>query len=191
MSTKANPKLWDGTLADLVQVLRREAFELAPLSNQQMREQDTDFAWRMHANGIAVCLRMRDDLGALRRELRFAKKEPHSPAAERRFVLAVETMMKELGYRVLDGKTPCDARGQCYVRFPNTKRDEGRLAVRYIELMVGEISPGVARCHRCHMAGVFNEVEFFPGDAISGQHCVQHAEFSLDDRERARAAGRL
>lgn len=189
MSTKANPKLWDGTLADLVQVLRREAFELAPLSNQQMREQDTDFAWRLLPSGIAMCLRVRDDLGAIRRELRFAKKEP--PGAERRFMLAVQTMMTELGYRELDGTTPCDARGQCYVRLPNTKRDEGRLAARYVELLVGEISPGTARCHRCHMAGVFNAVEFHPGDAISGQHCVEHAEFSLDDRERARAAGKL
>lgn len=182
---------WSRSLPDLLQELRREAFELGAMSNETMREQDGDFAWRVLPNGIAVCLRVRDDLGAIRRELRFAKKEPHSVAGEKRFLLEAQTILKQLEHRELDGRTPADARGQCYVRMPNTKRDEGRLAVRFVELLVGEISPTAARCHRCHKSGVFNAVPFRPGDAISGQHCVEHAEFSLDDRERARAAGAL
>lgn len=189
--SKVDRRLWGGTLADLVQELRREAFELGAMSNEQVREKDGDFAWRRLPSGIAVCLRVRDDMGAIRREMRFARKEPHSVAGERRFMLEVQTAMVELGYKELNGTTPADARGQCYVRLPNTARDEGRLAVRFVELLVGEISPGTARCHRCHMAGTFNAVPFRPGDAISGQHCVEHAEFSLDDRERARAAGAL
>lgn len=186
--SKVDRKLWEGTLPELMSELRREAFEFAANSNEQVRENDHDFAWRRLPSGLAVCLRLRDDLGAIRRELRFARKEPHSAAGERRFMLEVQTAMIELGYRELDGMTPADARGQCYVRMPGGPRDAGKLAVRFAELMVGEVSPETARCHRCHMSGSFNAVAFRAADAVVGQHCIEHAEFSLDDRERARAS---
>lgn len=176
---------WTGSLIDLLVNLRHEAYEIGAGANEQMRAEDKDFAWRILPRGAVVCLRMRADLHGMRRELRICRNEPlRNPQA---FELEVQTFLTQFRLKELDGHTPATERSTCYVRIENTKRDEGKSVVRMIELLTGEIRPGIARCHRCHCAGRQTEVEYHAADAIVGQHCVEHAEFSLDDRERAKA----
>lgn len=187
---KAKPeRRWTGKLPELWEVLRREAWQIGATATPVMRQADGDFSWRILPGGAVVGMRMRDDLGALRREIRLCRNEPLEKPEK--WALEVGTFLRLFGLRELDGTTPADERGVCWVRVPSDgPRDAGKTVARFVELLPGEITPEAARCHRCHLAGRLVVVEYRPGDAIAGQHCIEHAEFSLDDRERAKAGAR-
>jgi len=176
---------WTGSLIDLLVNLRHEAYRIGAASNEAMREADKDWAWRVLPRGAFVGIRMRPDLAGMRREMRISRNEPLRDPPK--FEVEVQTFLTKFRLQELDGRTPATERATFVVRIPNTPRDAGKSVVRLVELLTGEVRPGVARCHRCHCAGRYVEVEYRAADAIVGQHCIEHAGFSLDDRERAKA----
>lgn len=169
---------WTGPLEELLGAIRHDAYQLAQDATEEDRAQDRDFAWRVLRRGAVVALRIRGD-ESFRREIRIARAEPLADRA--RWLLEVGIFVREFGLKMLDGSTPADERGRCFVEIPPTARDEGKTAIRLLELFEGETLPGAGRCYRCwNLKGEHVSVAYVVGQGVH-QACTEHAWAALGD----------
>lgn len=154
---------WTGDLPGLFKRLLKEA----PDTN------GSAFAWRVLPRGAVVGVRIHPQ--HLRPELKIARSEaPTTPDGWARWEHEVGTFLKQFGITpVLNGEPAPDDKG--WMPLPPPAEDEGKAAARFLQLRKGETSPGKARCHPCHEAGVARPIEWFPGGGVTGQNCMGHA----------------
>lgn len=179
---RVSPKhRWTGALGDLYPELKSRAWGIGhshatPALEKLARETDDDFAWVVLPRGAVVGVRVRGDL-SMRRELRIARPDaPEGTKAEKAWETECRVFCEAFGiaWPPLTGEEPSDG---CYwLRLPPNSKDEGKAALRLLELRKGELRPQVARCHKClEEDGEYKEVPWYPGGGITGQHCPNHA----------------
>lgn len=134
---------------------------------------DQGWAWRILPRGLVIALRRHKHCNRL--ELRIARVDaPTDDDGWRRWKTEVGVVLKKFAVKVLDGSTPCQHEGWEWYEVPPQKRpqDDGKAAVRYLELREGEISPERARCWgHPRLFGEELEVEWFPGSSVKNQLC--------------------
>lgn len=140
---------------------------------KEARESDRDWAWVALPRGAVVGVRVRGD-HSMRNELRIARPEaPKDDRARAKWEKEVEVFLDSFGITPLDGETPAERDGW-WLQEPHPN-DEGKAAVRLLELRTGEMRPMVARCYRCltEDGGVITEVQW-NHVGITGQRCEKH-----------------
>lgn len=172
---------YDGELEGLLPLLRKRAwgigvaFPPGPQAEERQAE-DKDWAWVVLRRGALVGVRVRGDL-SMRNEIRIARNgEPETDEARAKWQKELEVFYRHLGVEeVLDGDTPATTNRHSYLLQEPHPNDQGKAAVRLLELREGELSPMKARCYRClaEDGGVvtycrWNHV------GVKGQRCSRH-----------------
>lgn len=179
----AEQRKWGGRLAELLPALRPEAWRLGADEKTSAGR----WAWRVLPGGAVVSLRIRGDMD-VRRELRISRQErPETDEARERWERELQTFLRHFGVTEVDARTPAPAPTGYFVRLPPDPEDEARggIAVRWIELRIGETSPGKGLCYRCREAGRTVAVEWFPPAAR-----LQMCNYHIGEETRAAAAAR-
>lgn len=145
---------WTLPLSDLLPVLRLRVWQNRANVTEQEFKRDGGWEWVGLPKGAFVFLRVRPD-PEHRMELRIARSEPlTNPGAWDR---EVGVFMNVFGLQIVDGTIQADADRTYYIEQPLQPRDEGKAAIRLLELRHGEVRPGVGLCGQC---GVETPVEW-------------------------------
>lgn len=184
----AMAEVWPGGLDTLFVTLRREAMESEP-SKQEILE-DRGWHARILPRGALVAMRRRPDLGPgeTRLELRIARKEaPSTGDGWQRWHDEIAVFLKRFEIEAVGGSKPCERAGRQWLvtsLAPNGHpNDEGKAAVRLVELREAEVRPGRALCIDCYTRdGRRREVEwggFAPAGHRCGPHALEHGKAVL------------
>ncbi|MFW6010843.1 MAG: hypothetical protein ACOC9H_02880 [Gemmatimonadota bacterium] len=181
---------YSGELKGLLPLLRKRAwgigmaFPPGPASDQRQAE-DRDWAWVVLPRGALVGVRIRGELG-MRNEVRIARDEaPETEEARGRWETELQVFYRHLGIEeVLDGDTPATTNHNSYLLEPPHPNDEGKAAVRLLELREGELAPMKARCHRC-LTEDGGTVTYCRWNhvGVRGQRCAKHGGNDWDPDE--------
>jgi len=158
---------WVGPLVKLLPALRKLAYEIGPEKTDDDRNADTDWAWKVLRGGAVVSYRIRSDMH-MRGEIRIARAEPLKNEAK--WMAEVRTFVKHFELTMVDGTEPAKDITTFMLQRPNV-RDRQKTAVRFIQLRVGEVSPGRALCYACRQADRTVEIQWWPAGGVEGQRC--------------------